>query len=251
MQLVKAIIRKNHKERVIEELASIPDVEGIAAADTISFIKEEKSYSYRGRQVKSSDTISVELSEVSCYSEKNTETVKRIFSGYSDRIYSIELGNHYDIAPRNNLASRDVKIGFVLPEMNPNIIPIYSDITYRGYGIESLSSIPLNITSLINYDILLIDLSVRKIPADDLTALLNMPTDIPIVLINRSDNPIDKLTFLKMGFSSIHDIRDTNIILESIYAAASQYHETKNEKRGHHNKMRPEDKFVVVFSAFA
>jgi len=251
MQLVKAIIRKNHKERVLEELSSIPDAEGIYAVDMITFIKEEKSFSYRGSQMKSNELVSFEQTEVSCYSENNAEAIQKVLSEYSSKIYGIELRDNHDIQPVHDLAHKDVKVGFVLPENNADIAPIYSDIASRGYSLEVLGALPLSIASLINYDILLIDMSVKKFSLEDLTSLLNIPVDIPMVLINRSNNPIDKLAFAKMGFTSIHDIKNPNIILESIYSAISHYKETKPEKRSRHKEVRPEDKFVVVFSAFA
>ena len=251
MQLVKATIRKNHKERVLEELSSIPDVEGLSAVDTISFVKEGKSFSYRGSQIKSNELVSFEQTEVSCYSENNAGAIQKVLSEYSSKIYAVELRGNHDIQPVHDLAHKDVKIGFVLPENNSDIAPIYSDIASRGYSLDVLGALPLSIASLINYDILLIDMSVRKFPVDDLTSLLNIPVDIPMVLINRSNNPIDKLTFVKMGFASIHDIKNTDIILDSIYSAISHYQETKPERRNRHKEVRAEDKFVVVFSAFA
>lgn len=251
MQLVKATIRKNHKDRVLEELSSIPDVEGLSAIDTISYVKEGKSFSYRGAQIKSNELVSFEQTEVSCYSENNADAIQKVLSEYSSKIYGIELSATHNIQPVHDLAHKDVKIGFVLPEMNEKILPIYSDISSRGYSLNILESLPLSIASLIHYDILLIDMSVRKFSLDDLTSLLNIPVDIPMVLINRSNNPIDKLAFIKMGFSSIHDIKNTNVILESIYSAISHYQETKPERRNRHREIRAEDKFVVVFSAFA
>lgn len=253
MKLIKAIVNMPDRDRVIMALAKETEIDNIMVKNISSLVKQAtKEYTYRGKTMQSSAVQNVEQVEISCFVEDGhtSEIIQDILAGFSHNAHTIKLteSRTIDIIANNN---HNIKIAFIIPIENELITPIYEDVLYSGYGVETLRFIPSTVNEALPYDMIVIDVSRHKFSVEELAKPLYLPIDIPIVIVNRSDTPIDKIAFMKIGFRSIHDIKNPDIILSSIYSVVSEYKKENKKKILPRSADMSESKFAVVFSCFA
>ncbi len=254
MKLIKAIVNMPDRDRVIMALAKETDIDNIMVKNISSLIKQAtKEYTYRGKTMQSSAVQNVEQVEISCCieDERTSEIIQDILAGFSHNAHTIELNESRVINAKADNNNRNIKIAFIIPIENELITPIYEDVLYSGYGVETLSFIPSTVNEALPYDMIVIDVSRHKFSVEELAKPLYLPIDIPIVIVNRSETPIDKIAFMKIGFRSIHDIKNPDIILSSIYSVVSEYKKENKKKILPRSADMSESKFAVVFSCFA
>lgn len=254
MKLIKAVVNMPDRDNVIVALAKETEIDNIMVRNINSLVKQAtKEYSYRGKTIQASAVQNIEKVEISCCIEDDHsgKVIQDILAGFSHNTHTIELNESrvIDVVADNN--NSNIKIGFVIPVENELIMPIYREVFYSGYGVEKLTEIPSTVNDALPYDMIVIDVSRHKFSVEELAKPLYLPIDIPIVIVNRSETPIDKIAFIKIGFRSIHDIKNPDIILSSIYSVVSEYKQENKKKILPRSADMSESKFAVVFSCFA
>lgn len=231
MKQLNAFINTDEKNSLLTELTKYLNNDNITFSVARNMEKHEKSYMYRGKTIRNMATMMVEKMNVSCMVNHNNEkAVSRILGSFSDEVYGIELAEGWNIDTFENMEHSDISIAFVMPFEDDLINPIYNEICMEGgYNVSRLINLPHNIQSVIGYDTIVIDMTIRRYPMEQLRQLQQVSAGIPVVILNRSQTPLDKITLIRAGFHHIYEVRDDHTIAESIVSISSHYNETKKQ----------------------
>ncbi len=230
MKQLIAVINPNDADELLHNLQEVTNTDKISLRHIKSVEEHAKEYMYRGSLVRTNSTLVLDKLELSCIVNRNNEKlVSDCLAQFSNNIYYVELSEGWDIETISTLDHASVRIAFVIPHEDELITPLYNEIVFEGYSIKKLHLLPSEINSIIHYDAIVIDMSIKKYSIDELTKLLNISAGVPIILVNRSNVPLDKIMFIRAGLHNIYEVRDDHTIATSIIALASQYRDSRKQ----------------------
>jgi nitrogen regulatory protein PII len=230
MKQLIAVINPNDTDELLHSLQEVTNIDKISVSHIKALEEHTREYMYRGSLVRTNSMLVLDKLELSCAVNQNNEKlVSERLAEFTSNIYCVELSEGWDIETISTLDHASVRIAFVIPYEDELIAPLYNEIILEGYNIEKLHILPSEINLIIHYDAIVIDMSIKKYSTEELTKLLNISAGVPIILVNRSDTPLDKIMFIRAGLHNIYEVRDDHTIATSIIALASQYRDSRKQ----------------------
>lgn len=230
MKQLIAVINPNDTDELLHSLREVTNIDKISVSHIKTVEEHAKEYMYRGSLVRTNSMLVLDKLEFCCAVNQNNEKlISERLSHFSSTIHCVELSEGWDIETISTLDHASIRIAFVIPHEDELIAPLYDEIVFEGYSITKLNILPSELNSIIHYDAIVIDMSIKKYSIEELTRLLNISAGVPIILLNRSNTSLDKIMFIRAGLHNIYEVRDDHTIAVSIIALASQYRDSRKQ----------------------